>query len=354
MDTIKLEEVEELEIDTSDLQKEPFLPYESMKTKFVQRVLPFFVVILFLLISASFLTLAVIILLNSEEIPVSFILMGDFGVHGAPQQRLVAKEMSQWCLKNKCDFILTTGDNFYDNGVKSIYDEQWKSTFLDVYNQSSLERIKWYSLLGNHDYRGNPQSQIDYTHVQKRWTMPDFYYKFSHSQDNSISTTKAHFLVMDTTAMVDNRNSSSINHTALNSQNSTLQYAWIDQTLSQLPLMDWKFVVGHHPVYDLKHHVERSPEIIENVLPRISDRVHGYFSGHVHAMRVLEDDKTNIIHLISGAGGRDIDKPTKHPFDKYTLEKPGFMIVELFSKRMKVRVFNAESGKVENVFEKQK
>ena len=33
--------------------------------------------------------------------------------------------------------------------------------------------------------------------------MDNYFYKVSHSQDNSLSTTRAHFLMLDTTAMIE-------------------------------------------------------------------------------------------------------------------------------------------------------
>ena len=140
----------------------------------------------------------------------------------------------------------------------------------------------------------------------------------------------------------------------MDGRNSTDQLKWLDKQLSSLPSTDWKFIISHHPMYTLKKHFEESPEIQEYVLPLIKDRVQAHFAGHVHAMRIMEDDKTDILYLVSGAGGHSIEKPKKHPFAKDTFENAGFMIVDLYSKKMKVQVYNAENGKIEKMIEKYK
>lgn len=66
------------------------------------------------------------------------------------------------------EFIISVGDNFYTNGVASVDDPMWKTSFEDIYKGANLF-IDWYPVLGNHDYRGNPQAQIDYSKRSRRW-----------------------------------------------------------------------------------------------------------------------------------------------------------------------------------------
>lgn len=42
------------------------------------------------------------------------------------------------------DFVVSTGDNFYDNGLFSEYDPNFKESFSDIYTASSLQK-QWYS-----------------------------------------------------------------------------------------------------------------------------------------------------------------------------------------------------------------
>ncbi len=77
--------------------------------------------------------------------------------------------------KFKPEFIVSTGDNFYPNGVRSIMDHNWIASFENIYTAHSLQ-TDWYVVLGNHDYGGDPQAEIDYSEVDRRWNMPARYY----------------------------------------------------------------------------------------------------------------------------------------------------------------------------------
>lgn len=42
------------------------------------------------------------------------------------------------------DFVVSTGDNFYDNGLSSEHDTAFEESFTDVYTANSLQK-QWYS-----------------------------------------------------------------------------------------------------------------------------------------------------------------------------------------------------------------
>lgn len=42
------------------------------------------------------------------------------------------------------DFVISTGDNFYDNGLKGVNDPAFKESFTDIYIAKSLQK-QWYS-----------------------------------------------------------------------------------------------------------------------------------------------------------------------------------------------------------------
>jgi hypothetical protein len=143
-----MDEEGELTIDFSETPTEPLVVVNKSPAVLLQRIIPYFMVVFFLCISVSFLIVSIVILMTSQEIPISFVVIGDYGNRGESNQRMVAKQMSQWCDSHTCDFVLTTGDNFNDNGVSSIKDKQWKESFLDIYNASSIQKLSWYSILG--------------------------------------------------------------------------------------------------------------------------------------------------------------------------------------------------------------
>lgn len=103
---------------------------------------------------------------------IDFLVMGDYGGFGNENQTLVAKNMGVWCSNNPCDFIVTTGDNFYPNGTSSFDDPHFKGSFEDVYSHPSLLNLTWYTVLGNHDWKGMKLFQIIFKdgHIHKLHT----------------------------------------------------------------------------------------------------------------------------------------------------------------------------------------
>lgn len=42
------------------------------------------------------------------------------------------------------DFVVSTGDNFYDNGLRSVHDPAFQDSFTNIYTANSLQK-QWYS-----------------------------------------------------------------------------------------------------------------------------------------------------------------------------------------------------------------
>ena len=80
----------------------------------------------------------------------NFLVFGDWGRNGEKDQADVAREMGVVAKKIDAQFILAVGDNFYEDGVASVDDPQWQSSFEQVYTAESLQ-VPWYAILGNHD-----------------------------------------------------------------------------------------------------------------------------------------------------------------------------------------------------------
>ena len=78
------------------------------------------------------------------------------------------------CGQANAAFVISVGDNFYENGVASLQDPHWQQSFEHVYAAKSLQ-VPWYVVLGNHDYRGNVDAQLDYGKTHPRWNMPARY-----------------------------------------------------------------------------------------------------------------------------------------------------------------------------------
>ena len=55
------------------------------------------------------------------------------------------------------------------HGVKSVDDKRFEKTFENVYIDDYLINTPWFHQLGNHDYYGNVEAQLEYMSESKRW-----------------------------------------------------------------------------------------------------------------------------------------------------------------------------------------
>jgi hypothetical protein len=116
-----------------------------------------------------------------------FLSTGCWGGFNVQTQSLVAGLMGKIAKENgKVKFVIGAGDNFYKKGVQSVLDERFYETFEKVYgfhsgrgnspqeqNRALLKghadsAIPWFMILGNHDYRGDYEAQVEYTTLKLR------------------------------------------------------------------------------------------------------------------------------------------------------------------------------------------
>src|SRR5277367_212197 len=130
----------------------------------------------------------------------NFLVFGDWGRQGEQDQVEVAVQMARAAKDLNPKFVISVGDNFYENGVKSVDDPHWQKSFEEVYYDPALQ-IPWHCILGNHDYHsgGDCDAQIAYHKINPRWNMPARYYQQTHQIDSNIT---ADFFYMDTTPML--------------------------------------------------------------------------------------------------------------------------------------------------------
>ena len=118
--------------------------------------------------------------LNDQE-NMHFIVIGDWG-SGRHHQKEVADGMGKFCEDSKCDFIISTGDNFYSRGVDSVYDDQFDESWRDVYNHPSIAHLPWYLTVGNHDHTSDREwYQVAFSHIEPQWNLPNLAFSFKVS-----------------------------------------------------------------------------------------------------------------------------------------------------------------------------
>jgi hypothetical protein len=124
----------------------------------------------------------------------SFCVIGDWGRYGDYFQKMVADKLSSAVAGVGASFIISTGDNIYPNGVISEYDPAWKYAFEDVYN-TYPDHVNWYVVLGNHDYRTNPDAEVAYSKISGRWHMPARYFSTNETIKGDTSKTVEFFFI---------------------------------------------------------------------------------------------------------------------------------------------------------------
>lgn len=214
-----------------------------------------------------------------------FIVVGDMGT-GRPDQYNVAAAMAQRAKSDHVDFILTVGDNFYENGVSSVEDPQWKKKFEDVYADPALQ-LPIYPSLGNHDHRGNPKAQVEYSQRNKNWKMPAQYYAFTRTLGDG---TAVQFFAID---------SDPIQRPLGDSRE---QLTWLDAELAKSTAR-WKIVFGHHPLYSNGGGHGDNETMIAKVGPLlVKHHVDVYLCGHDHSLEMLKPIG-GVYHVVTGGGG---------------------------------------------------
>ncbi|XP_065857363.1 purple acid phosphatase 3-like [Euphorbia lathyris] len=227
------------------------------------------------------------------------------------------------------DFIISTGDNFYDNGLVGVNDPAFSESFTNVYTAPSLQK-QWYSVLGNHDYRGNVEAQLNPILTQKdsRWLcMRSF----------QVNAEIVDFFFVDTTPFVLHYFINPEGHT-YNWKGVTPRKSYIANLLKDVDLAlrsssaKWKIVVGHHAILSAGHHGV-TPELVRHLVPILKEHnVDVYINGHDHCLEHISSSDSKIHFLTSGAGSKawsgDIRKWNPEQLKLY-YDGQGFMSVEM-------------------------
>ena len=280
----------------------------------------------------------------------SFIAIGDFGRHGAFTQKEVARDMGTVAELLDLNFTISVGDNFYPNGVQSTQDYQWISSFENVYTHHLLHE-PWFVALGNHDYEGNSQAQIDYSKISRRWEMPARYY------EKLIEISKGKFLqllVIDTNPFIEKYKKEENKYLGINDQNTKKQLKWLEQKLANNnPNITWRIVVGHHPLYSGgKRKTSEETLSIEKLFEPILEKhkVDAYITGHEHDLQIIKKQNVGVTQFLSGAGSELRETGTTDG-TLFAASVPGFMAFTLTNNQLKAYVIQSEKDTFRVVYQ---
>lgn len=280
--------------------------------------------------------------LTRKDGALNFLAMGDWGRNGADHQKQVAEQMGKTAAEIKAQFVIATGDNFYPSGVISEHDPLFKYSFEDIYTAFALQ-WDWYPVLGNHDYKSNPDAQVAYSKISRRWKMPSRYYSktFAINGDN---TQQVLIAFIDTNPLIPEFYSNAEYGPNVKGQDTTQQKRWLAKVLSDpSPNIKWKIVVGHHPLYTGGSRTNGyDTKAVRNSLKSTLDKygVDVYLSGHEHSLQHIKPaGKTH--HFISGAAS---EKTPARLIEgsRMAASEYGFMVFSVTKNQLQVQTLNDE------------
>eukprot|EP00475_Leptophrys_vorax_P035529 TRINITY_DN585_c0_g1_i1.p1 TRINITY_DN585_c0_g1~~TRINITY_DN585_c0_g1_i1.p1 ORF type:complete len:373 (-),score=100.81 TRINITY_DN585_c0_g1_i1:50-1168(-) len=271
----------------------------------------------------------------------NFLTVGDWGEVNSDQSD-VASAMADWAgqsANQPINFIISVGDNFYQDGVSSVDDSQWQSTFSDVYNQyDSLKSLPWYAVLGNHDYHQNADAQIQYSAVSAQWKMPGHYFSTNYTG----AGWSVKFVYIDTIWFGPTISK----HTKITNPDEKFQeqYDWLEAELQSGQSFDWLIVIGHYPLFSEGDGDDQTMmDAMQDLLEKY--QVDAYISGHDHTMQHLTQN--DVQYLISGNGAiRGKLKASSSAKVNFAKVEPGFTLHKIQGKSMSVQYVGGASGEV--------
>ena len=275
----------------------------------------------------------------------NFIVMGDWGRNGADHQKEVAAQMGKTATEANVQFVVAAGDNFYPSGIISEWDPLWKYSFEDIYTDFHLQ-WDWYPVLGNHDYKSNPDAQVKYSNISRRWRMPGRYYS-KKIFINGDSTQQVLIAFIDTNPLIPEFYKNPEYGPNVRTQDSAKQKKWLEKILSdKSSFIKWKIVVGHHPMFTGGSRTEGyDTKAIRNSLKPLFDKygVDIYLAGHEHNLQHLKTDgKTH--HFISGAASEKT--PVKMlDISEMAASEYGFMLFSVTGSELLVQTIDY-TGKI--------
>lgn len=264
----------------------------------------------------------------------AFLVIGDWGRQGQHGQTEVAVPLAEAALRLDAQFIVSTGDNFYPNGVASTGDPNWRLSFEEPYRAHALW-IDWWPVLGNHDYRGDPDAQVAYSRISRRWRLPARYHAAEFGVDD---TTRALIAFIDTSPLIQEYHAEADKYFVAG-QDTVAQLRWLDSTLAASSAR-WKFVVGHHQVYSGGKRTTQ-PELERLLVPIMTRRgVRAYFNGHEHDLQHIVRPGGPVHYFVSGAGS-EVRPTGATEGTRFAAAKPGFLAVVLRHERMQAHFVDA-------------
>ncbi|KAI3734145.1 hypothetical protein L6452_13608 [Arctium lappa] len=228
------------------------------------------------------------------------LVIGDWGRRGLYNQSDVAFQMGKMGENLDADFIISTGDNFYEDGLIDEEDPLFVESFTDIYTATSLQK-QWYAVLGNHDYRGNVLAQLSPTLTQRdsKWLC---------LRSFIVNSGIVEFFFVDTTPFQDKYFTEE--HHKYDWRGVLPREDYLSSVLKEVDMAlkessaKWKIVIGHHTIFSAGSH-GNTQELVDQLLPILEAReVDLYINGHDHCLQHISSQNSQLQFLTSGGGSK--------------------------------------------------
>lgn len=233
---------------------------------------------------------------------IEFSIIGDYGVQGAPAYQ-VSEMVKAW----NPDFIITTGDNNYENGTLSTIQDNISQYYCDfIYNPDAPEAYRctgraaleeqnrFFPSLGNHDQYSNSYSMpyMDF------FTLPgkEVYYTFKWGPVQFFTINTGRHGEADCCL--------------------SEQAIWLKENLLNSKAK-FKIVYFHHPPYSASHHGNTK----NMQWPFKEWGIDMVISGHSHMYEKISlKNDPEFYYIVNGLGGN----PSKHSCEYQPLDEDQF------------------------------
>ncbi|MEK6407310.1 MAG: metallophosphoesterase [Acidobacteriota bacterium] len=254
---------------------------------------------------------------------VRFAVIGDWGT-GDKHQIGIARQMFASHQRTRFDFVISAGDNVYPNGSGKYFDRNFEQPFANLLK----DRVKFYTVLGNHDVDAGRQDQCQYPLFNMGGQN---YYKIERG--NGL----AEFFMLDSTDF------------------GSTQTTWLESSLSASKAK-WKIAVFHHPIYSSGKQHGSATGLRKRLEPLFTRyHVNVAFSGHDHIYERTKPQQ-GIQYFVSGAGGKvrrgDVDQGsgiTAASFD----DDNHYMVIEIDDNQVGFQAISENGVVVDNGLVKQ-
>merc|ERR1719445_101078 len=164
--------------------------------------------------------------------------------------------------------------------------------------------VPWYAVLGNHDWMGNPQAELDKS-KSGNWNLPKFFYTRNHTIGNT--THLVAWVHIETNLIFygpNGENSAMKKNFAKegwkSSEDVDTHLARVEKMLKQVQNSTWIFAVGHQiNLGKICSHIGKMASLA-TLFEKYG--VDAYFGGHTHALAFRASN--SVSYYLTGGGGQ--------------------------------------------------